>query len=97
MYTKHKNICWLLLPFNAHEITYAPGLVGRYPLHSSRVAGKLYNHPCQLCLTPDETVEHFLLHCPALEEDRKQTIEAICNTVNDASITNDIENLTKLF
>ena len=36
---------------------------------------------CLLCNTEDETIEHFLLRCPALQQQRKDTIKDIEESV----------------
>ena len=45
-------------------------LVGRYPLTGSKCAGKKQSSSCPLCNTEEESMAHFLLRCPGLEEHR---------------------------
>ena len=45
-------------------------LVQRYPLYYSRTAGVNYGQLCPLCHNAEETMEHFLETCPALQQER---------------------------
>jgi hypothetical protein len=45
-------------------------LVQRYPLYSSRTSGRNFGHDCPLCSTGEESMAHFLLHCPKLQKAR---------------------------
>ena len=50
-------------------------LTGSYVLQSNRPAfNQSYSRQCVLCKSGDETREHFLLICPALQEDRAERI-----------------------
>ena len=71
-------------------------LVGRYPLRSSRVAGKNYNQKCPLCEHPSETTEHFLLFCLALSEERDSILEEIHAITNNHYLTSNPRHLTQL-
>jgi hypothetical protein len=57
-------------------------LVQRYPLYSSRTSGKQYGKPCPLCLSTYETIEHFLLLCPALDSVRYPTLSDIIKAIS---------------
>ena len=58
-----------------HQVTMATIkallLVQRYPLHGTHSAGKSRQEDCPLCRGPAETLEHFLLQCPCLQEARQ--------------------------
>ena len=59
-------------------------------------APPLQQRICKLCSTDVENEEHFLLHCHALKEERKNLFNAMCRTernkclcLNNPLITND--------
>jgi hypothetical protein len=52
-------------------------LVQRYPVYSSRTAGKNYGHDCPLCGNGEESMAHFLLHCPKLETVRQPYVTTL--------------------
>jgi hypothetical protein len=71
-------------------------LVSRYPLHSCRVSGKSYGKQCPMCQDQNETVEHFLLSCPALATCREPIIKQICDKINNHELTDNLSVLTQL-
>jgi len=48
--------------------TKATLLVGRYPLTGYKCSGKKQLPLCPMCNCNQETIHHFLLHCPKLQE-----------------------------
>ena len=96
----HTHRVWNLEGLSSLEVMRATVkvklLVSRYPLHSCRVSGQKYNQRCPLCQEPSETVEHFLLTCPALTTERDPLIEEICALVADYSMTDNPQSLTQL-
>ena len=61
-------------------------LTQRYPLMTSRTAGKAYGSPCPLCNTQVETMNHFILRCPELEGDRGPYIQQLSNTLHSHGV-----------
>ena len=65
---------WKLGPASSFMVTKATIkarlLVQRYPLHYSRTSGLKYGTLCPLCKDTEETMDHFLLRCPALQAAR---------------------------
>jgi hypothetical protein len=57
-------------------------LVQRYPLHTSRTSGQQYGKPCPLCHSINETTEHFLLQCTALDSVRQPTLHDITAAIS---------------
>ncbi len=59
-------------------------LTGSYVLQSNRPAfNQSYSRLCALCKTGDETREHFLLTCPALQDDRMEKIREVDEILTD--------------
>jgi len=59
-------------PLDAHRATVkARILLKRYPLGGASFAGRKKQPICALCRTEEETTEHFLVVCEALNEKRK--------------------------
>jgi rubrerythrin len=58
-------------------------LVQRYPLSGTHCAGKLQQKDCPICKGPPKTLEHFLLHCPNLQEVREPHILKISNLAEE--------------
>mgnify|MGYP001821068751 FL=1 len=54
-------------------------LVQRYPLYGLSCAGKNKSNICPLCNGDAETLPHFLLYCPTLEEHRTPLLSKITN------------------
>ena len=54
-------------------------LVQRYPLYGLSCAGKNKSNKCPLCNGDAETLPHFLLYCPSLEEQRMPLLSKITN------------------
>ena len=52
-------------------------LVKRYPLSTSRTAGKKWSNTCPLCEKEPETTAHFLLRCNELNNIRQQYLPKI--------------------
>ena len=52
-------------------------LVKRYPLSTSRTAGKKWSNICPLCEVEPETTAHFLLQCSKLSNIRQQYLPNI--------------------
>ena len=96
----HTHRVWSLEGRSSLEVVKATVkaklLVSRYPLYSCRVSGKFYKAPCPLCSAQDETVEHFLLCCPALECDRRPIMNSILSVIPDFNFSRDPECLTKV-
>ena len=61
-------------------------LTGTYILQSNRARFNQYevDPTCQMCHKVPETRTHFLLHCPALEEARRQHIDKIAIHIPEA-------------
>ena len=69
-------------------------LVGRYPLTGHKCAGKKQLPLCPLCNDSPETTKHFILYCPALEEQRSSYMAQLTPLLEQHQIT-DHEEITK--
>ena len=72
--------------------------VQRYPLGYSHCAGKQKATICTLCSKETETVEHFLLVCPALEASRRRYINRMAQYLPDPNLLDPVnaDSLVKL-
>ena len=74
-------------PMEAHKATVKVRLlVQRYPLGYSSYAGRNKKDTCALCSGSAETIEHFLLICPALSNSRQGYIRRL----HELLLNNDI-------
>ena len=65
-------------PLSIQQATvHALLLIQRYPLTTSPVSGVKQSDKCPLCKGEPETVEHFLLQCPALQQPRMKYLPQI--------------------
>ena len=71
-------------------------LVQRYPLGTSRTAGKHASIKCQLCKEDPETTTHFVLQCSILAEARRPYLPHILNMCRYKQISIDPETLTRV-
>ena len=78
-------------PLAAHMATIkARIIVQRYPLGYSYYAGAGKQTKCVLCSETEETIEHFLLRCPAMENVRGKCIQKIFKYLGENNVQ-DIE------
>ena len=68
--------------------TKAKLLTQRYPLTTSHTAGKNKSDLCPLCHIAPEDIEHFLLHCTALEHTRNAFKYLLKNLKSDLKLDN---------
>jgi hypothetical protein len=90
---------WLDLdnPLDIRKATVqAQLLVQRYPLASSRTAGKNRCDTCPLCKTEAESTTHFLLHCSKLSEARRPYLTRILHMCRMSRLSVDPETLTSI-
>jgi hypothetical protein len=66
--------------------TKAKLLLQRYPLYNSKTSGVNYGKPCPLCNSCLETLEHFLMSCPALDSVRRQPMQKITSILAEARL-----------
>ena len=65
-------------------------LVQRYPLHGLSCSGNKRNEKCPLCEKGVETLKHFLLECPLLEDVRRPYLNKIIQVLDKCmNITED--------
>ena len=86
-------------PLEAHMATIkARVLVQRYPLSSSKYAGKKKSPACPLCMDGEETTEHFLVTCTALMKRRVRYLEKLHNLLVETGnpLPRDVQELVKL-
>ena len=67
----------------AKASTKAHLLVQHYGLYSSHSSGKSKSSICPLCHEPEETMVHFILHCPSLHTRRSQVIHRIITSLEE--------------
>ena len=60
-------------------------LIKRYPLSTSRTAGKKWNDTCPLCGSEPETTAHFLLRCSKLSNIRQQYLPKVMSCYEQPS------------
>ena len=60
-------------------------LIKRYPLTTSRTAGKKWNDTCPLCGSEPETTAHFLLRCSKLSNIRQQYLPKVMSCYEQPS------------
>ena len=68
--------------------TKAKLLTQRYPLTTSHTAGKNKSDLCPLCHIAPEDMEHFLLHCTALEHTRNAFKYVLKKLASDLKLDN---------
>ena len=68
--------------------TKAKLLVQRYPLTTSHTAGKNKSDLCPLCHNAPEDMEHFLIHCTALEHIRYSFKHLLENLASNLKLDN---------
>ena len=64
---------------------HAQLLIQRYPLNTSHTS-KQRLAPCPCCLQCEETLEHFLIHCPGLSMVRDRYLPAMTRLLLELSI-----------
>ena len=96
----HVHRIWRLDGKGGLEVTKATTkaklLVKRYPLYSCRVSGAQYKDLCPLCNSHSETLEHFLLHCDALDCVREPDLCNFISILNDPSLTGSPASLARI-
>lgn len=63
-------------------------LLGRYPLSSNRCAGRYQQSMCPLCEKSPENLQHFLLECTALSDQRKKFSTQVSNLMHIYNVRN---------
>jgi hypothetical protein len=74
-------------------------LVQRYPLSGLKCAGKGYKQHCPLCNGPPESLAHFLLECPPLEQSRDVHLQRLLQELSSQGFSSsklDTETLLRL-
>ena len=81
----HIHPVWNVIDPNMIELAniQAKLLVQRYPLHGMSCSGKMKSLYCPLCKEETETLAHFLLHCPRLQEIRNPFIRRLTEIVGE--------------
>jgi hypothetical protein len=84
-------------PLQGHMAsTKAKLMVQRYPLTTSHCAGKHRSETCPLCREKSETLQHFLLECPALVTTRQPFLQKFLLNLQQAGLPPPANNQTLL-
>ena len=71
-------------------------LTQRYALSSSHTAGEKKSSQCPLCQVEPETMCHFILHCPKLQDARMRYLPSIMSTARNLYLLTHTTNIINI-